>query len=87
MAKFPRHLIPALKSMLKFAAVAAVIAGGVYWFRFAPIAVSTHQVAEGELIAEVMGTGTLEARVSAAISPKIAGRIERLMALQGESKN
>lgn len=61
------------------------MAGGVYWFRFAPIAVSTHQVAEGELVAEVMGTGTLEARVSTTISPKIAGRIETLMADQGDS--
>ena len=85
MARFPKHLIPALKSLLKLAAVAAVIAGGVYWFRFKPIAVSTHRVAEGELIAEVMGTGTLEARVSAAISPKISGRIEKLMADQGDS--
>jgi HlyD family secretion protein len=32
-----------------------------------------------------MGTGTLEARVSATISPKISGRIEQLMADQGDS--
>ena len=32
-----------------------------------------------------MGTGTLEARVSATISPKIPGRIEKLMADQGDS--
>ncbi len=85
MSRPPKSLIPALKALLKFAVVAAVIAGGVYWFRFAPIAVSSHQVAEGELVAEVMGTGTLEARVSATISPKIPGRIEKLMADQGDS--
>ena len=85
MSKLPKRLIPALKALLKFAVVAAVIAGGVYWLRFAPIAVSSHQVAEGELVAEVMGTGTLEARVSATISPKIPGRIEKLMADQGDS--
>ena len=85
MSKLPKRLIPALKALLKFAVVVVVVAGGAYWFRFAPIAVSSHHVAEGELVAEVMGTGTLEARVSATISPKIPGRIEKLMADQGDS--
>lgn len=85
MTKIPKHMPQILKTLLKIAIVAAAVAGGVYWFRFAPIAVSTHQVAEGELVAEVMGTGTLEARVSATVSPKIAGRIEKLMADQGDS--
>lgn len=74
-----------LKSIIKLVALVTVIAGGVYWFRFAPIAVSTHQVSEGEFVAEVMGTGTLEARVSATVSPKISGRIEKLLADQGGS--
>jgi HlyD family secretion protein len=38
----------------------------------------------GELVAEVMGTGTLEARVKSTVSPKIAGRIEQLVADQGD---
>ncbi len=74
-----------IKTLLKFLAIAAVMAGGIYWFRFAPLAVSTYQVAKGDLVAEVMGTGTLEARVSATISPKIAGRIAKLMVDQGDS--
>ncbi|TWU04806.1 efflux RND transporter periplasmic adaptor subunit [Stieleria varia] len=74
-----------IKPLLKTLAAAAVIAGGVYWLRFAPIAVTAYQVTEGELNAEVMGTGTLEARVAASISPKIAGRIARLLADQGDT--
>ena len=33
-----------------------------YRYAFAPISVRSHEVARGELIEEVMGTGTLEAR-------------------------
>lgn len=85
MSKVPVRLIPILKTFFKLVVVAALVAGGIYWFRFAPVAVSKHQVVKSELIAEVMGTGTLEARVSATISPKIPGRIEKLMADQGDS--
>ena len=38
----------------------------------------------GEIIAEVMGTGTLEARVKVTISPKISGRIETIRVDQGD---
>ncbi|MGB7344267.1 MAG: efflux RND transporter periplasmic adaptor subunit [Pirellulaceae bacterium] len=78
-------MTPLLKTLLKFAVIAAAIGGGVYWFRFAPLAVSIHEVTKGQLVAEVMGTGTLEARVSATISPKISGRIETLLADQGDT--
>ncbi len=64
--------------------VPGAISGGVYWFRFAPVAVVEHVVQPGELVYEVMGTGTLEARVKSTISPKIAGRIERLLVDQGD---
>ncbi|TWU30978.1 efflux RND transporter periplasmic adaptor subunit [Novipirellula artificiosorum] len=70
---------------LKFVVVAAAIAAGVYWFKFSPMPVVEHPVERGLIIAEVMGTGTLEARVQATVSPKIAGRIERLMADQGDT--
>jgi HlyD family secretion protein len=41
-------------------------------------------VARGAIIAEVMGTGTLEARVKATISPKISGRIGAVLVDQGD---
>jgi RND family efflux transporter MFP subunit len=70
---------------VKLLLLATVIGGAVYWFRFSPVPVTTHTVQKGQIVLEAMGTGTLEARVSAAISPKIAGRIETLSADQGDS--
>jgi len=60
----------------------AVIAGGAYWY-FAAVPVVEHRVESGALVAEVMGTGTLEARVKSTISPKIAGRVHEVFADQG----
>ena len=71
-------------SVMKVLAVLSVIAGVIYWFRFSTVAVSSHTVERGSIVAEVMGTGTLEARVVAAVSPKIAGRIGQLFADQGD---
>ncbi|RPI86713.1 MAG: efflux RND transporter periplasmic adaptor subunit [Planctomycetaceae bacterium] len=61
----------------------SIVAAGLYWY-FRPIPVVEHQVETGELIAEVMGTGTLEARVKSTISPKIAGRIREIPVDQGD---
>ena len=71
--------------LLQFTIVAAVIGGGVYWIRFKPVPVIGHEVQRGSVVDEVMGTGTLEARVSATVSPKISGRVEVLFADQGDT--
>jgi HlyD family secretion protein len=68
----------------KLLAVAATVGGLVYWFKFSPVPVREHRIETGEIVAEVMGTGTLEARVKSTVSPKIAGRIEQLLADQGD---
>ncbi len=70
---------------LRAVALFALIGAVVYWFRFWPTQVREHQVARGELRAEVMGTGTLEARVKASISPKISGRIHAIAVDQGDT--
>lgn len=70
--------------IVKIAVALFVIAGVVYWVRFAPVQVSEHAVRRGSIVAEVLGTGTLEARVEATISPKIPGRIEAVFVDQGE---
>ncbi len=49
-----------------------------------PVTVTTHQVAIGTVNAEVLGTGTLEARVGATVGPKMAGLIARVTADQGD---
>jgi len=75
-----RVIVAALKVVI-LVAVAAII---VYWVRFAPVAVTTQAVEQGSVIAEAMGTGTLEARIKATISPKISGRISAVLVDQGD---
>ena len=74
-----------LSKLVKLIFVAALVGGGIYWFRFKPVPVVSHQVRLSSVVDEVMGTGTLEARVSAAVSPNISGRIEALLTDQGDA--
>lgn len=62
----------------------AVLAGGVWWFMFSPIAVTAHTVSGGTVDAEVLGAGTLEARIGATVGPKMAGLITRVTVDQGD---
>jgi HlyD family secretion protein len=68
----------------KAAVVVAAVGVGIYWMAFAPMAVRPYCVRSGDIVAEVMGTGTLEARVKSTISPKISGRIEEISVDQGD---
>ena len=70
--------------LVKVVAVIAVIGAVVYFVRFQPVAVTQHVVNRGTIVSEVMGTGTLEARVKTTISPKISGRIESVLVDQGD---
>jgi len=56
----------------------------VYRIHFAPVPVESCAVKTGLISAEAMGTGTLEARVRATISPKISGRIAQIFVDQGD---
>ncbi|MBM3998720.1 MAG: efflux RND transporter periplasmic adaptor subunit [Planctomycetes bacterium] len=68
----------------KWTAVVTVAVVGlfVWWTWSAPVEVVEPR--RGGIVAEAMGTGTLEARVATTISPKIAGRIQQVLADQGE---
>lgn len=68
---------------LQLAAALSLLIAAIYWY-FAPVPVSEQRVETGDLVAEVMGTGTLEARVKSTISPKIAGRVHEIMVDQGD---
>jgi RND family efflux transporter MFP subunit len=46
--------------------------------------VTAHAAQRGEVVAEVMGTGTLESHVSATISPKISGLVTAVLVDQGD---
>ena len=66
--------------------VLAIIVGGfAYQMRFAPVTVQGISPSRQTIRSEVMGTGTLEARVSTTISPKIAGRIGEVLVDQGDN--
>ena len=68
----------------KLALVLGAVAGAIYWLKFAPLRVTAYRVERGDIVAQVMGTGTLEARVKATISPKISGRIKEILADMGD---
>ena len=56
----------------------------MWWFLLKPVAVTTHTVTSGDISAEVLGTGTLEARQRATLGPKVAGLITRVGVDQGD---
>lgn len=67
-------------------ALAAAVAGlVVYRLHFAPVPVAGVMAETGAIASDVLGTGTLEARVQTTISPKISGLITRVLADQGDS--
>jgi HlyD family secretion protein len=70
--------------VVRFALIFCIAVGATWWFLSAPVAVTTHTVATGAITAEVMGTGTLEARTSAIVGPKIGGLIVSIAADQGD---
>ncbi len=63
--------------------VVVVVAG--YRLKFSPTPVTTHTVATGEVRGEVMGTGTLEARIKTTISPRIQERLAEVLVDQGDA--
>ncbi|MBI4659064.1 MAG: efflux RND transporter periplasmic adaptor subunit [Verrucomicrobia bacterium] len=75
---------PWFRSALKLLILVAVAGTFVYRLKLSPVSVVAHQVARGPVVAEVMGTGTLEARVEATISPKIQGRLAELLVDQND---
>lgn len=75
----------ALRKLLPWLVVAAVVVFAVYRVKFSPLPVTVHTVATGEVRGEVMGTGTLEARVKTTISPRIQERLAEVLVDQGDT--
>ena len=74
-----------LRRFFPWLALALVAAAIMYRMKFRPIPVAGHTVSIGEVRAEVMGTGTLEARVKTVISPRIQGRLAEVLVDQGDA--
>ncbi|MCD2451637.1 efflux RND transporter periplasmic adaptor subunit [Methylicorpusculum oleiharenae] len=62
-----------------------VVFFAVYKLKFTPIPVFAHTVAQTELHSEIMGTGTLEARVKTTISSRIQERLVEVLVDQGDT--
>ena len=73
-----------LKTVLKFIIALGIVCIVIYKISFSPIPVNSSQVRDGAIKQEVMGTGTLEARVQAIISAKISGRLAEVLVDQGD---
>lgn len=76
---------PSTRNLLTWLIVAALTAFAVYKFKFAPMPTVAHTVARGEIVAEVMGTGTLEAHVKTTVSARIQERLAEVLVDQGDS--
>ena len=84
MNSLPVRMKRRLWQMVKLLALAAVAGGLIYWLKFSPLPVREHEVKLGDIVAEVMGTGTLEAHFKSTISPRISGRIQEVSVDMGD---
>jgi ABC-type glutathione transport system ATPase component len=71
-------------TIIKLALAAAVVVVIAYRLRFAPVPVLGHEICPGSIAGEVMGTGTLEARVKTTISPRIQERLAEVLVDQND---
>ena len=73
-----------LRKALPWLIISALVILVVYRIKFTPVPVKAYTIATGEIRGEVMGTGTLEARVKTTISPRIQERLEEVLVDQGD---
>ena len=76
-------VLKTIKKYYKLTILVVIFLAAIYWFKFAPVHVNKFQIKNGEIIEQVMGTGTLDAKIKMIISSKISGRIEQIMVDQG----
>ncbi len=79
-----KTLLRRLWPLGKVALVLVVIGAALYWFLFSPTPVVPQTATQGDIVAEVMGTGTLDAHIKATVSTKIPGRLMKVLVDQGE---
>ena len=74
----------ARRRALKFLGPLAVLGAVIAFIKLRPVPAETFTVNPQPFQAEVFGTGTLEARQAATISPKVTGRLATVSADQGD---
>jgi len=72
------------RTAVKLLIVAIIVGFAIYKMKFSPVQVQANAVARGAIVSEVLGTGTLEARTRASISPRISGRVASVLADQND---
>ncbi|HCE46705.1 MAG TPA: efflux RND transporter periplasmic adaptor subunit [Lentisphaeria bacterium] len=72
------------KTAIKFLAFMLIVCSIIYWFNFSPVKVQAYKITKGSVVNEVMGTGTLEAKVRSSISPEISGLLVKVLADQND---
>ena len=77
-------LLSLLRRALPWLVVVGLAGFAIYKLKFAPVPVVAHTVTKGVITGEVMGTGTLEARVKTTISPRIQERLAEVLVDQGD---
>ena len=73
-----------VRRALVFVILALAVGFLVYTKVLRPVPVVAHEIARSSLVIEVMGTGSIQARVSAVVSSKIQGRLIELSTDQGD---
>lgn len=76
---------PSLRQALTWVVLLAVPGVIFYKLKLSPTPVTSHPVAQGEIVGEVMGTGTLEARIKTTVSARIQERLMEVKGDQGDS--
>jgi HlyD family secretion protein len=72
------------RKLLPWPIVVIVVAFVIYLLKFSPTPVIAHTVGQGAIVAESMGTGTLEPRIKTTISPRIQERLAEVLVDQGD---
>jgi len=75
---------PLIRRLIPWLTVAGIGAFAFYQFNLAPVKVVAQPVTNETLVGEIMGTGTLEARVKTTVSPRIQERLMEVLVDQGD---
>lgn len=74
-----------MRALIKFLVLASVVGGAITYVKLKPRVAQAHLVDQAAMVFEVMGTGTLEARVKTIISPRIQERLDEVLVDQGDN--